>query len=185
MNDIKQSNEVFRGSSSISPLSTNILVQRIYIWNETLTGLKNVVILANFDVTTQNVTSDFPYTGTWYNLMDNSTLSVSSLGQAVTLAPGEFKIFGNQQATLSNHKPELLQLGLRQNPVKERIEIDLPNEDVYTYKLYNALGQEVSNGKHKGGKVLTISAPAQKGIYFAVLKNSATQQLGLCKVLVE
>jgi 1,4-alpha-glucan branching enzyme len=185
MNDIKQSNEVFRGSSSISPLSTNNLVQRIYIWNETLTGLKNVVILANFDVTTQNVTSDFPYTGTWYNLMDNSTLSVSSLGQAVTLAPGEFKIFGNQQATLSNHKPELLQLGLRQNPVKERIEIDLPNEDVYTYKLYNALGQEVSNGKHKGGKVLTISAPAQKGIYFAVLKNSATQQLGLCKVLVE
>jgi 1,4-alpha-glucan branching enzyme len=185
MNDIKQSNEVFRGSSSISPLSTNILVQRIYIWNETLPGIKNVVILANFDVTTQNVTSDFPYTGTWHNLMDNSTLSVSSLGQAVTLAPGEFKIFGNQQATLSNHRPELLQLGLRQNPVKERIEIDLPNEDVYTYKLYSTLGQEVSNGKHKGGKVLTISAPVQKGIYFVVLKNSATQQFGLCKVLVE
>ena len=185
MNDIKQSNEVFRGSSSISPLSTNNLVQRIYIWNETLTGLKNVVILANFDVTTQNVASDFPYTGTWYDLMDNSTLSVSSLGQAVTLAPGEFKIFGNQQATLSNQRPELLQLGLRQNPVKERIEIDLPNEDVYTYKLYSALGQEVFTGKHKNGKVLTISAPAQRGTYFLALKNKLTNQYGLCKVLVK
>jgi 1,4-alpha-glucan branching enzyme len=185
MNDLKQSNEVFRGSSSISPLSTNNLVQRIYIWNETLSGLKNVVVLANFDVTTQNVTSNFPFTGTWYNLMDNSTLSVSSTAQVVTLAPGEFKIFGNQQATLSNHNPKLLHLGLRQNPVKERIEIDLPNEDTYSYKLYSALGQEVSNGKHKGGKVLTISAPAQKGIYFVVLKNSTTHQFGLCKVLVE
>jgi len=185
MNDLKQSNEVFRGSSSISPLSTNNLVQRIYVWNETLSGLKNVVILANFDVTTQNVTSNFPFTGTWYNLMDDSTLSVSSTAQVVTLAPGEFKIFGNQQATLSNHNPKLLHLGLRQNPVKERIEIDLPNEDTYSYKLYSALGQEVSNGKHKGGKVLTISAPAQKGIYFVVLKNSTTHQFGLCKVLVE
>jgi 1,4-alpha-glucan branching enzyme len=185
MNDLKQSNEVFRGSSSISPLSTNNLVQRIYVWNETLSGLKNVVILANFDVTTQNVTSNFPFTGTWYNLMDNSTLSVSSTAQVVTLAPGEFKIFGNQQATLSNHNPKLLHLGLRKNPVKERIEIDLPTQDTYSYKLYSALGQEVSNGKHKGGKLLTISAPAQKGIYFAVLKNSTTHQFGLCKVLVE
>ncbi|MBL6730746.1 MAG: alpha-amylase [Bacteroidia bacterium] len=185
INDLKQSNEVFRGSSSISPLSTNNLVQRIYVWNETLSGLKNVVILANFDVTTQNVTSNFPFTGTWYNLIDDSTLSVSSTAQVVTLAPGEFKIFGNQQATLSNHNPKLLHLGLRQNPVKERIEIDLPTEDTYSYKLYSALGQEVSNGKHKGLKVLTISAPAQKGIYFVVLKNSATHQFGLCKVLVE
>ncbi len=185
INDLKQSNEVFRGSSSISPLSTNNLVQRIYVWNETLSGLKNVVILANFDVTTQNVTSNFPFTGTWYNLIDDSTLSVSSTAQVVTLAPGEFKIFGNQQATLSNHNPKLLHLGLRQNPVKERIEIDLPTEDTYSYKLYSALGQEVSNGKHKDGKVLTISAPAQKGIYFVVLKNSATHQFGLCKVLVE
>ncbi len=185
INDLKQSNEVFRGSSSISPLSTNNLVQRIYVWNETLSGLKNVVILANFDVTTQNVTSNFPFTGTWYNLIDDSTLSVSSTAQVVTLAPGEFKIFGNQQATLSNHNPKLLHLGLRQNPVKERIEIDLPTEDTYSYKLYSALGQEVSNGKHKGLKVLTISAPAQKGIYFVVLKNSATHQFGLCKVLIE
>jgi len=37
----------------------------------------------------------------------------------------------------------------------------------------------------KAEKVLTISAPAQKGIYFVVLKNSTTHQFGLCKVLVE
>ena len=185
MSNLKQSNEVFKGSSSISPLATNNLVQRIYVWNETLSGLKNVVILANFDVTTQNVTSNFPYTGTWYYLMDDNTLSVSSTAQVVTLAPGEFKIFGNQQAALSNYNPELLQLGLRQNPVKERIQIDLPNEDTYSYKLYSTIGTELYNGKHTNGKVLTITAPAQKGVYFVVVKNKKTNQFGLCKVLVE
>lgn len=185
MNALKQSNEVFKGSSSISPLTTNNLVQRIYVWNETLNGLKNVVILANFDVTTQNVTSNFPYTGTWYELMDESTLSVSSTGHVVTLAPGEFKIYGNQQATLSIQNPALLRLGLRQNPVKDRIEIDLPTENLYSYKLYNALGQELLTGEHKIGKQLNLAAPAQKGVYFVVLKNSTTNQFGLCKVLVE
>ena len=98
---------------------------------------------------------------------------------------GEFKIFGNQQATLNNRNSKLLQLGLRKNPVKERIEIDLPTEDAYSYKLYSALGQEVHSGKHKNGQLLTLPAPTQKGVYFMVLKNSATNQFGLCKVLVE
>lgn len=185
MSALKQSNEVFKGSSSISPLATNNLVQRIYVWNETLSGLKNVVIIANFDVTTQNVTSNFPYTGTWYDLMDDSTLSVSSTAQVVTLAPGEFKIFGNQQAALSNYNPKLLRLVLLQNPVKERILIDLPTEDTYSYKLYSTIGTELYNGKHKNGKVLTITAPTQKGVYFVVIKNNKTNQFGLCKVLVE
>jgi hypothetical protein len=160
-------------------------VQRIYIWDDTLSGLKNVVILANFDVTTQYVIADFPYVGTWYDLINNSTLSVSNTNQSVTLAPGEFKIFGNQQGTLSNHRLELLKLSLRQNPVKEQIVIDLPNQDMYSYRVYSALGQEVYSGKHLNGKVLTVSAPALKGVYFVVLKNSTTSQYGLCKVLVE
>ncbi len=185
MNILKQSNAVFKGNSSISPMSTNSLLQRIYLWDDTLSGLKNVVILANFSVTTQNVTADFPYTGTWVDLMDNSTLSVSSTGQAVTLAPGEFKIYGNQQATLSTHSPQLLALGLRQNPVKERIEIDLPTTAVYSYKLYSALGQELHHGIHSTGNLLSLKAPTQQGMYFVVVKNTTTNQYGLCKVLIE
>lgn len=187
MNDLKQSNAVFKGESEINPSATNTLVQRIYLWDNSLTAseLKNVIVVANFDVTTQYVIADFPYIGTWYDLMDESTLNVSNTTQSITLNPGEFKVYGNQQPSLSNHKPELLQLSLRQNPVREQIVIDLPNEDVYTYKVYSVLGQEIYSGKHINGKVLTISAPTLKGIYFAVLKNSITNQFGLCKVIVE
>ena len=157
--------------SNLGHTNSNNLAQRIYVWNETLSGLKNVVILANFDVTRQSITADFPYTGTWHNLMDESTLNVSSTNQAISLAPGEFKIYGNQQATLSNYNPKMLPLGLRQNPVKERIEIDLPTEDAYSYKLYNSLGQEISGTKKTTGKILTLTAPKQKGLYFVLVKN--------------
>ncbi|MEK9530084.1 MAG: alpha-amylase family glycosyl hydrolase [Flavobacteriaceae bacterium] len=187
MNDLKQSNAVFKGESDINPSATNILVQRVYLWDNSLgaSELKNVIILANFDVTTQGVVAGFNTTGTWYNLMDNSTLNVSSTNQTVTLAPGEFKIYGNQQATLSNRSSQLLQLALRQNPVKERIEIDLPTTDVYTYKLYSALGQELDSGEHNKGNVLRITAPTHQGVYFVVVKNKKNNQFGLCKVLVE
>ena len=157
----------------------------MYVFDNSLSGLKNVVILANFDVTTQNVTADFPYTGTWHDLMDESTVNVSSTSQTISLAPGEFKIYGNQQATLSHVQTQLMQIGLRQNPVKERIEIDLPTTDVYTYKLYSALGQELDKGVHKKGNVLRLTVPTQQGVYFVVVKNNKNNQFGLCKVLVE
>ena len=185
MNDLKQNNPVFRGNSSISPLTQNNLVQRVYIYDNLLSNLKNVVILANFDVTTQSVTVDFPYTGTWYNLMDNSNFNVSSTNQSVTLAPGEFKVYGNQQATLSTYTPMLMNLGLLRNPVKEQIEIELPTIGTYDYKLYSAIGQELQIGTHKNGTLLTLTAPPIEGVYFVVIKNNLTKQLGLCKVLVE
>ena len=71
---------------------------RIYIWNDALpsTSLKNVVVLANFTLSSQNIIPYFPYTGTWYNLMDNSTLNVTNTTSPVTLNPGEFKFLEMQ-----------------------------------------------------------------------------------------
>jgi len=185
MNDLKQHNAVFRSNSSISPLSSNNLVQRIYLWDYTLNGLTNVVILANFDVTTQYVTPDFPNTGTWHDLMNESTLQVDNTSQTVTLAPGAFKIYGNQQAILSNHNPQLLALRLLQNPTSEHIRLVLPAEGTYHYRLYALSGQELTRGTHQKNNQLTISAPQQKGLYVVVVKNEITQEVGLCKVLIE
>ena len=92
MNDLKINNEVFRANSSISPYANNNLLQRIYIWDENLanTSLKNVVIISNFD-NTQNIPIGFPYDGTWYDLMNNTTYQGNS--SSISLNPGEFRIF--------------------------------------------------------------------------------------------
>jgi hypothetical protein len=70
---MKTTEPVFLGTASISNTST--LLPNIKIANNALasTQLKDVLVLANFN-TTQNVPTGFPYPGTWYNLMDNTSL---------------------------------------------------------------------------------------------------------------
>jgi len=86
LNALKISQPVFNGAYSISPNGNNIR-QRIYVFDNSLPAsqLKNVVILANFSVANQNITPDFPYTGTWYDLMAETPLNVTSTTAQITL----------------------------------------------------------------------------------------------------
>ena len=189
MNDLKINNDVFKANSAISPLNNNNLLQRIYIWDDNLpnTSLKNVVILANFDVNTQNFISDFPYTGVWYNFMDNTTFQVNNTNQQISLNPGEFKIFGNQDAVLSKSKYNLITgLQLTQNPVNDLIQILTPStlSGKVDWKIYNTAGIEIAFGSTAiQQNILQIAAPEKRGNYFVVLRHANSNGLGLIKVL--
>ena len=189
INDLKINNDVFKANSAISPHNNNNLLQRIYIWDDNLpnTSLKNVVILANFDVTTQNFISDFPYTGVWYNLMDNTTFQVNNTNQQISLNPGEFKIFGNQDAVLSKSKYNLITgLQLTQNPVNDLIQILTPStlSGKVDWKIYNTAGIEIAFGSTAiQQNILQIAAPEKRGNYFVVLRHANSNALGLIKVL--
>ncbi|MEE9348768.1 MAG: alpha-amylase family glycosyl hydrolase, partial [Flavobacteriaceae bacterium] len=104
INKLKTTQDVFEGDYSIT---SGTLTPKIYIWDDNIptTELKNVVVLANFDITAQNVTPNFPYLGTWYDLMDDSTFTATN--SAINLQPGEFKIFGNQSGALSTDNYDL------------------------------------------------------------------------------
>lgn len=189
INDLKINNDVFKANSAISPHNNNNLLQRIYIWDDNLpnTSLKNVVILANFDVTTQNFILDFPYTGVWYNLMDNTTFQVNNTNQQISLNPGEFKIFGNQDAVLSKSKYNLITgLQLTQNPVNDLIQILTPStlSGKVDWKIYNTAGIEIAFGSTAiQQNILQIAAPEKRGNYFVVLRHANSNGLGLIKVL--
>ena len=95
---LKTTEAVFSGTATITNASS--LLQTIKITDASLpaTSLKDVVIVANFDVTSKSVPTGFPYAGEWFNLMDNSTLNVVNVNDAITVLPGQFKIYGNKQA---------------------------------------------------------------------------------------
>ena len=58
--------------------------------------IKYVTIIGNFGLTTQSIDPEFQETGTWYNLMDrNIPMEVTNVSSAISLSPGEFKIYGN------------------------------------------------------------------------------------------
>ncbi len=97
---LKINEPVFVGTAIISSAS---LTPNIKITNSALaaTQLKDVLILANFDVSAQNVATGFPYTGTWYNLMDNSAINVTNVASTIVIPAGEFRIYGNKVASLA------------------------------------------------------------------------------------
>ncbi len=132
---------VFNGQCDISPNGSNIR-QRIYIYDNSLPSsqLKNVVILANFSVANQNITPDFPYTGMWYNLMDNTPYNVTNTTVAISLAPGQFRVFGNQPASLSNPENQITSVKLYPNPANNYFVIE---GEVTKAEIYSVTGQLV------------------------------------------
>jgi len=140
---LKINEPVFEGDYAISPDANNIR-QRIYIYDNALpsTSLKNVVVLANMSVASQSINPSFPYTGTWYNLMDNTPINVTSTTATITLAPGTFRVYGNQPAnTLSNDDYNALaNVSLYPNPTSGSFSI---KGQVYRVEVYSITGQRV------------------------------------------
>lgn len=169
---MKKNDPVFNGDYTISVNGNNIK-QRIYIYDNALpaTQLKNVVILANYSVAAQSITADFPYTGTWYNLMDNTTTNVTATNMQITLGPGEYRIFGNQiSAALANESFEAIsKVELYPNPSTNAFQISVDAKKVEIYSLTEQLIQTENN--LLANKEINISDLA-KGIYIVKITNS-------------
>jgi 1,4-alpha-glucan branching enzyme len=100
MISLKINEPVFSGTATISSAS---LTPTIKITNSALAGtqLKDVLVLANFDLSTKNVPTGFPYAGNWYNLMDNTSIVVADVNAPISMAAGDFRIYGNKVASLA------------------------------------------------------------------------------------
>lgn len=69
------------------------------IWTSTNPSptLSYVMVRANFSNSPATFESFFPYVGTWYNLLDNTPITVTSTTQSITLpADGGYVVYGNQ-----------------------------------------------------------------------------------------
>lgn len=70
------------------------------------TQRKDVLVLGNFDVTAKAIATGFAYTGTWYNLIDNTTINVTDASARITIEAGGFIVYGNKVASLAIAKNE-------------------------------------------------------------------------------
>ena len=170
---LKKGEAVFSGDYAIAPDASDNLKQRIYIYDNALptTQLKNVVILANLYTSNQNIVADFPYTGTWYNLMDNTSTNVTATNMQITLGPGEFRIFGNQVSTaLSNESFEAItKVDLYPNPSSSAFQISV---DAKKVEIYSLTGQLIHTENNLiANKEINIANLA-KGIYIVKITNS-------------
>lgn len=177
---LKINEPVFEGDYSIT---TNTQTPRISIYtgDENTSGvtLKNVVVIANFSTSSQNVNPNFPYGGNWYDLMDETgATTINGSTTSVNLGAGEFRIYGNQSASLST-EDKIFESGLAlyPNPAREVFQL---NKDVEQVSIYNLNGREIKSfrGNFIKGHAFNVSSLPQS-IYLVRIKNSLGAQQAL------
>ncbi len=117
---------------------------RLDVWTSTspTSSLSYVFVLTNFSDSTYNVPGGFPFTGNWVNLMDNTILNVTNQNQNVSIEPGGYRIFGNQQSALDIVNNEFRSLALYPNPTSGSFTI---NGLVSKVDVYSVTGQLVKS----------------------------------------
>ncbi|MBT8287071.1 MAG: T9SS type A sorting domain-containing protein, partial [Bacteroidia bacterium] len=179
INNLKINEPVFEGDYAID---SGTLTPRIYVFDNSIPAneLRNVVILANFDVVAQNVTPDFPYTGTWYDLMDesgSSSINVSNTTTPINIPPGEFRMYGNAlPETLSSDDFELNQdFKIYPNPTFDTFQI---NRDIDSIDIYDLTGKLIKTfeGGFSSTSVFDISGLSQS-VYILKAKDNTGGQI--------
>ncbi|MFB9078463.1 alpha-amylase family glycosyl hydrolase [Flavobacterium procerum] len=137
---LKTAEPVFLGTSTIKNANSKVVNIKITNSNLAVTQLKDVLILANFDVTAQNISTGFPYAGTWYNLMDNTTINVADVNAPINLPPGEYRIYGNKIANLAieNFEKEKT-VSLYPNPTSSYFTLNFVASKVEVYSVSGSL----------------------------------------------
>lgn len=178
---IRNAHQVFK-SKTYTIESNNLtndpngLITRIYVYDNSISGMKNVVVLANFATSAQNVVPYFPYTGQWQNLMDNTISNIASTTAPITLQPGEFRIFGNYSGSLSvidENAAHKLSLQIADNPVKNGmakfIYHKVKNGEIIIYDMSGKKMDSFKLNNENGTYELKTSYPA--GTYLIHLKS--------------
>jgi hypothetical protein len=143
------------------------------------TELRNVIILANFDVNTQTVSTNFPsgITTTWYDLMDpTGNTTVSNSTTSISIPAGQFIILGNQPSNALSLEEELLStFRLYPNPTTSNFSI---NANVSKLEIYDLSGKMVKAFEGDLTKTNTFNISSLKtGMYIVKVENNNNQTM--------
>lgn len=187
--EIRLSNEVFN-TKNFTVESGN-LMPRIFITNTAASSsLKNVVVLANFTTTAQNIVPNFPVGNTtWFNLMTNASFYVSDAAAPITIEAGGFRIFGDGSALATEETGAVknaVSITLMQNPVSNGVaKVRYTNADHGILSVYDLNGRQVKSVKaesSKGDQEISING-LSSGMYLIQLKSE--KGVAVAKMMVK
>jgi 1,4-alpha-glucan branching enzyme len=146
MIDMKKTENVFENGTYAWNIG-NTGHPRLDVWTSTTqtAALSYVFVLTNFTDNTYNVVGGFPFTGTWANLMDNTTFNVTNVNMNISIEPGGYRVFGNR-ALLNNDTFDALDfVALSPNPASTYFTINTLVEKVQIYSITGQLVKSFSN----------------------------------------
>ena len=144
MIDLKKTESVFENGQ----FAWNLAVTgspRLDVWTSTTqtAALSYVFVRTNFSDNTLTTGGGFPFAGTWYNLMNNTTLNVTDTNINISIEAGGFRVYGNQPSALSNTDLNTIAaVNLYPNPSSGMFTI---NGQVSKVMVYSITGQIVKS----------------------------------------
>ena len=173
---LKLNYNIFETSDFTLDVSNANGLKKIHLTNASAANIQNVVIIGNFGVTTQSISPFFQQTGTWYNLLeDNTTITVTNTTASISLGPGEFKVYGNNPATLSIEDVSLEKKSLQLYPNPTSSSFSLSKE-IQEVSVFDITGKQVKkftkNGIKKNAYFVTN---LNTGIYFVRIKENSNK----------
>jgi len=141
-------------------LNVSGLTKRIILRDASM----DVVIMGNFDVTTQSISPSFTKTGTWYEYYTGSTLNVTTSNTSIPISfqPGEYRLYSTVQLNnplgiVKSDSPLSTALKVYPNPVKRSFSI---NKEVSSVKIFDISGRLVKQfkGLYAKNKAFNISS---------------------------
>lgn len=143
MIDLKKTENVFENGQYAWNQSA-VGRPRLDIWTSTsqTANLSYVIVLTNATNTAFNATAGFPYTGTWYNLMDGTSFEVTNVNMTIPIELDGYRVFGNKQAALSNGSFDFAKIALYPNPSRGVFNISTNTKQVSIYSIAGQLVKE-------------------------------------------
>jgi len=177
---LKLNYEIFETSDFTLDVANINGLKRIHLTDASASEIQAVLILGNFGVTTQNIIPNFQESGNWFNVLaDNEVLNVTNVAQEITLQAGEFKVYANMPATLSNENfsaDEENFITLFPNPTTTT-SFSL-SEEVLAVSVFNIQGKRVKKYTPESIANNTyLIADLNQGIYFVRIENAMKQFL--------
>jgi 1,4-alpha-glucan branching enzyme len=153
----------------------------------------HLIVVGNFDLSTQFVSITFPIVGTWYDYLENTTFTTTGTPQSIQLFPGEFHVYVNRNINNVTVTPvsnvpwngNELQAKLYPNPAPSNftVEVNLPQSSNVQVDIYTTLGQYVST-LYKGFLVkgshqiaLNKKAVLNGSCYLRIVTKSTTKTI--------
>lgn len=168
---------------TVDAANTNGL-KKIQLTNDNATGdeIKYVTIIGNFSVTTKSINPEFQETGSWFNMLNGSSINVTNATAPISLAPGDFKVYANEESKLNVEKTEALSsLSMYPNPASQFIGFSKPVDQV---TIYTISGQAIKSTDLDQNQVNTVNiSQLLSGIY--LVKASNDQGSKTFKLLVK
>ena len=177
---LKLKYDIFKTSNFTLNVGNANGLKTIHLTKTDATNIKQITIIGNFGVTTQNVIPNFQQTGTWFNLLDNnSTINVTNTTAQISLAPGEFKVYADMPATLSTDDDLFLladNIMAYPNPTTDSFQLNKETNHVIIYDITGKMVKEFK-GNFSSNKLFSVKN-LEQGLYFVKInKNNFSLKL--------